>query len=123
MMLAVAAFVAAGIGYAFVGGTTLRPTSDTAKIAAVQTGSGDNDSAPMAPSVAMPAPVSAAPQVQSFQEAAPKTRGLSSVVAQSYSNKCQIPDGSICYVAAQQVGAYCECPGSGNNVISGVIIW
>lgn len=50
---------------------------------------------------------------------APKTRGLSARTAQSYSNKCRVPDGSICYVQAQPVGSSCTCPGNQ----SGIIVW
>lgn len=50
---------------------------------------------------------------------APKTRGLTSRSAQSYSNKCRVPDGSICYVQARPVGSPCTCPGNQ----SGIIVW
>lgn len=48
---------------------------------------------------------------------APKTRGLDFKSAQTHSNKCRIPDGSICYVAAQPVGSTCDCPGDQQGLI------
>ena len=32
-------------------------------------------------------------------------------LVQQYSNRCQTPDGLICYVSAMPVGSPCECPG------------
>lgn len=51
------------------------------------------------------------------QKSVPKTRGLEFKSAQTHSNKCRIPDGSICYVAAQPVGSSCDCPGNQPGLI------
>ena len=52
-----------------------------------------------------------------------KSRGLSFKTAQTHSNNCRIPDGSICYVAAARVGSTCRCPGSSSSSsISGIIV-
>ncbi|MDK3073712.1 hypothetical protein QO034_11365 [Sedimentitalea sp. JM2-8] len=116
ILLAVAGLVAAGLGFAWTGGETPFSTSGAAKLASTAM-----ETAPIEPLRIEPqaAPARVAPQAGTAPEPMPKTRGLSSDLAQSYSNKCRIPDGSICYVAAQPVGASCECPGSKK----GVIVW
>lgn len=115
ILLAVAGLVAAGIGFAWTVGDTPFSKSGTAELA-----SATMETAPIEPiETVSSAPAAVAPQAATVMEPMPKTRGLSSTLAQSYSNKCRIPDGSICYVAAQPVGASCECPGS----IKGVIVW
>lgn len=112
--VSVAAALVVGAGYALTGGFEAKAARDAPQPAA---------------SVAAPAPTDPAKpdaQTQASARATPtapvqmKTRGLgASKIAQQFSNKCRVPNGSICYVQAQPVGSTCNCPGNQN----GIIVW
>lgn len=114
ILLAVAGLVAAGIGFAMTAGGSKFAEPQAVAIASKSTQPVEVSASVVSASVAPPEAFVAAPN------AAPvlKTRGLSAEVAQT-SSKCRIPDGTICYVPAQPIGAPCQCPGNSN----GVIVW
>lgn len=113
--IAVAVAAALALGAALVltdGGETgaMLQTADPAPAQGVQ--AQPEPAAPERPVAEAVAPPPPAPQM--------KTRGIGAKqTAQSYSNKCRVPDGSICYVQAQPVGSSCTCPGDQN----GIIVW
>ncbi len=102
IFLTVAALTMVGAGYAWIGDDM---------------GAADGQEPPLqAPQSEMPlANVTSLPTLTPM----PKTRGLGNITAQSYSNKCRVPDGSICYVQAQPVGSSCTCPGNQ----TGIVVW
>ncbi|MCV6585984.1 MAG: hypothetical protein OIF47_10660, partial [Marinibacterium sp.] len=65
----------------------------------------------IAPSIA-PSTIPDAARPEALRQSQPKAR-----ISQSYSNRCRIPDGVICYVAAKTVGSDCSCKG-----VAGVIV-